>query len=59
MDFQYDEPDGDTKLSSGYTVGVEVTEPETDDGGGPPLVLVAVAGVVVLLAAGAYLRYGR
>lgn len=56
IDFQYEDADGDTKLSSGYSVGLEVTEPE---GGGPP-VLVIVLVVVVLVAVGAvaYRRYG-
>jgi hypothetical protein len=58
MDFEYDEPDGDTKLSSGYTFAVDVTEPSDDGGGGLPLSILAVlAGVVV--GVGGYLRYGR
>jgi hypothetical protein len=58
MDFQYDEADGDTKLSSGYNFAVDVTEP-TDDGGGLPLSILGVAAVVVVAAVGGYLRYGR
>ncbi|PSQ23937.1 sialidase [Halobacteriales archaeon QS_9_67_15] len=57
MDFEYDEPDGDTKLSSGYTFAVDVTEP-SDDGGGLPLSILAVLAVVVV-GVGGYLRYGR
>jgi hypothetical protein len=58
MDFQYDEADGDTKLSSGYNFAVDVTEP-TDDGGGLPLSILGVVAVVVVAAVGGYLRYGR
>jgi hypothetical protein len=41
LDFQYDEPDGDTKLSDTYRVPVEVTEQE---GGGGILSLVSGPG---------------
>jgi len=58
MDFEYDEPDGDTKLSSGYTFAVDVTEPSDDGGGGLPLSILAVLAVVVV-GVGGYLRYGR
>jgi len=58
MDFQYDEADGDTKLSSGYNFAVDVTEP-ADDGGGLPLSILGVVAVVVVAAVGGYLRYGR
>ena len=60
LDFQYDEPDGDTKLSDTYRVPVEVTE--SGDGGGVGgflsglgimgIVLVLVVVVVVLAAVG-------
>ncbi|MFC7139516.1 COG1361 S-layer family protein [Halosimplex aquaticum] len=58
MDFQYDEADGDTKLSSGYTFAVDVTEPEDDGGSGLPLSVIAVAVVAVIVVVG-YLRFGR
>jgi sialidase-1 len=48
MDFQYDDSSGDTKLSSGYNVGISVTESD-DSGGGVSLVL--VGGLVVLVPA--------
>lgn len=56
MDFQYDESDGDTKLSDTYNVPIEVVEPE-DSGGLPTSVVLLV--LVVLLAVGAigYRRY--
>jgi len=57
LDFQYDEPDGDTKLSSGYKVGVQVTEPE--DSGPPVLLIVALVALLAVAGAGAYLRFGR
>ncbi|WP_123538818.1 COG1361 S-layer family protein [Halosimplex salinum] len=59
MDFQYDEPDGDTKLSSGYKFAVDVVEPEDDGEGGAPLALIAVGIVGVVAVVGGYLRYGR
>ncbi len=49
LDFQYDDSNGDTKLSSGYNVGVSVTESDDSGGGGVPLVL--VGGFVVLVPA--------
>ncbi|QLH81850.1 COG1361 S-layer family protein [Halosimplex pelagicum] len=58
MDFQYDEADGDTTLSSGYTFAVDVTEPE-DSGGGLPVPAVVGALVVLALLVVGYLRYGR
>ena len=55
MDFQYDEPDGDTIISDTYQVPVQVTE---RSGGGLPIL--PIAGVlVVLLAGGGYLYYRR
>jgi hypothetical protein len=42
LDFQYDEPDGDTKLSDTYRVPIEVTE---SGGGGGILSLFAGAGM--------------
>ncbi len=56
VDFQYDEPDGDTKLSQTYRLAVSVEE--TEDGGSP---LMVVGGLVLTVAVGgavAYRRYG-
>jgi hypothetical protein len=58
VDFQYDEPDGDTKLSDTYQVALEVTEP-TEDGGlfatfGLPLAVLGLLGL-----AGAAFIYTR
>ncbi len=56
VDFQYDEPDGDTKLSQTYRLAVSVEE--TEDGG-PPLVLVgALLLTVVVGGAILYRQYG-
>jgi len=52
LDFQYDEPDGDTKLSDTYEVAVSV-EGSDDDGGGLPLSLL-VGGVLVIGVGGVY-----
>ncbi|MFC6941353.1 COG1361 S-layer family protein [Salinirubellus sp. GCM10025818] len=49
LDFQYDEPDGDTKLSDTYRVPVEVTESE---GGGFLGLLLGPGGLLVFLAVG-------
>ena len=49
MDFQYDEPDGDTKLSDTYRVPVEVIESE---GGGVPSLLSGPVGLVLVLLVG-------
>jgi hypothetical protein len=56
VDFQYDEPDGDTKLSDTYRLAVAVEETEES---GPPLVLVG-ALVLTVLVGGAilYRQYG-
>jgi len=59
MDFEYDDDEGDTKLSSGYKIAVDVTEPEDDGGDGLPLSVIAIAVVVIVLAGGGYMRYGR
>ena len=59
MDFQYEDSGGDTKLSSGYKIAVDVTEPEDDDGSGLPLPLIALAVVVIAIAGAGYVRYGR
>jgi len=57
VDFQYDEPDGETKLSDAYQVGVEVTESEGGPLGGL-LSTAALVGVVVPVAGG-YLWHRR
>jgi hypothetical protein len=52
VDFQYREPDGDTRLSDTYEVPIEVTEAEDS---GTPIGMIAGALVVVLvLVGGAY-----
>ena len=61
LDFQYDEPDGDTKLSDTYRVPVEVTE--SQGGGGILSLLLGPGGVglgLVLIVGGiAALRRSR
>ncbi|WP_225335446.1 COG1361 S-layer family protein [Halomicrobium urmianum] len=55
MDFQYEEPDGDTVTSDTYNVPVQV---QSDDGGsGPSLIAVGIAALVGVLAIGGYLRF--
>ena len=49
MDFQYDEPDGDTKLSDTYRVPVQVSESE---GGGLLSLLFGPVGLVLVLIVG-------
>ena len=56
MDFQYDQPDGDTIISDTYQVPVEVTA-DADGGGLPVLPIVGV--VAVLLVGGGFLYYRR
>lgn len=53
MDFQYEIPEGEQKLSETYTVAAQVTEPER---GGPSSVVLggAVLLVLALLAVGVY-----
>lgn len=53
VDFQYDESDGDTKLSDTYRIPVSVEQVETEQSG-PPLVILLGGGLAVSLA-GAYL----
>jgi hypothetical protein len=58
VDFQYDEPDGETKLSDTYQVGVRVTESE----GGPFSGVVSVSAALVgvfLPVVGGYLWHRR
>jgi hypothetical protein len=57
MDFQYDDADGDTTLSSGYTVAVDVTEPEDGGGSGLPVPVIVGALVVLALLVVGYLWY--
>jgi uncharacterized membrane protein len=56
MDFQYDQPDGDTIISDTYQIPVEVTA-DADGGGLPVLPIVGV--VAVLLVGGGFLYYRR
>jgi len=59
MDFQYDQPDGDTVTSRTYRTEVTVSEPEDDGGDLPlPLPVIALLALVVLAVAG-YLVYDR
>ncbi|WP_436909354.1 COG1361 S-layer family protein [Halosimplex marinum] len=57
LDFQYDDADGDTTLSSGYTVAVDVTEPEDSGGSGLPVPVIAGAVVVLVALVAGYLWY--
>ena len=57
MDFQYDEPDGDTRLSDTYMVPIEVTT--QSGGGGPPIGLIVGVVVLVVLVAGGVYFYRR
>ena len=49
IDFQYDEADGDRKISDTYKLAVDVTSDDSDGGGAFPMVLGAVLVVVVVL----------
>lgn len=51
LDFQYEDGDGDTRLSDSYDVPVQVTA--DDDGDGPPIVIIAVAALALLAILGA------
>ena len=55
LDFQYEEPDGDTPISDTYRVPIEVTE--RGGGGGLPLGTIAVVGLVAVVAIGGYVRF--
>jgi len=55
LDFQYEEPDGDTPVSDTYRVPVEVTT--SDGGGGFPLLAVGGLALVSVLAIGGYFRF--
>ena len=54
MDFQYDEPDGDTVTSDTYRVPVQVTH---QSGGGLPLATIGGAGLLVLVGLAAFVRF--
>ena len=56
LDFQYDDAEGDTRLSDSYDVPVRVTA--SQDGGGPSLPLLggAAAVLVALIGGAVYLR---
>ncbi|MFB6251467.1 MAG: COG1361 S-layer family protein [Halobellus sp.] len=55
MDFQYDQPDGDTIISDTYQVPIQVTE---SSGSGLPILPIG-GGVAVLLAVVGFLYYRR
>ncbi|WP_336359161.1 COG1361 S-layer family protein [Haladaptatus sp. ZSTT2] len=55
MDFQYDNEQGDTKLSDTYQLPVQVNEPE---GGGLPVIPIAVGAIAIALI-GLYVLYRR
>jgi hypothetical protein len=57
LDFQYEEPDGDTPVSDTYRVPVEVTT--ESGGGGLPLLPIGAAVLVVLLGVGGYVRFRK
>jgi len=57
LDFQYDEPDGDTKLSRTYKIPISVERPEDSGGGGPPVLL--IVGALLVVGVGAYLYRRR
>lgn len=56
LDFQYDTPDGETKLSDSYSVAVDVTEAE---GGGLPGPAVGFGALVVGLLIGGFVWFRR
>ena len=55
MDFQYEEPDGDTPVSDTYRIPIEVTT--SGDDGGLPIVAIGAVVVVLVLGVGGYLRF--
>lgn len=50
LDFQYEDADGDTRLSDSYDLAVQVTA--SDDSDGPPIAIIGVAAVVLLALLG-------
>lgn len=56
LDFRYDTPDGDTRISDTYQVPVSVTD---DGGGGLSLGLLGGVAVVVVIVAGFLVAYRR
>ena len=54
VDFQYEEPDGDTPISDTYRVPITVTEPSGD---GLPLSAIAGIALVAVIAIGGYVRF--
>ncbi|WP_049933905.1 COG1361 S-layer family protein [Halarchaeum acidiphilum] len=57
MDFQYDDTDGETKLSDYYQVPLAVHE--SGGSGGPPLGLIGGIVVLLLVVGGGYVYYKR
>lgn len=55
LDFRYEEPDGDTPISDTYRVPIDVTT--NSDDGGLPLLPIGVGLLLILLAAGGYIRF--
>ncbi|WP_254272114.1 COG1361 S-layer family protein [Haloarcula marina] len=56
LDFQYEEPDGDTPMSDTYRVAIDVTQ-RSGGGGGLPLTAIGAVSLVSLLAIGGYVRF--
>lgn len=56
VDFQYEEPDGDTPVSDTYQVPVTVTT-GGNGGGGLPLLGIGAGLVVIVLGVGGYFRF--
>jgi hypothetical protein len=54
VDFQYEEPDGDTPVSDTYRLPVSVTN---SGGGGSPLTAIVGVALVAALAIGGYFRF--
>ncbi|MBV0900594.1 COG1361 S-layer family protein [Haloarcula salina] len=54
VDFQYEEPDGDTPVSDTYRLPISVTN---TGGGGTPLTAIIGVAIVAVLAIGGYFRF--
>ncbi|WP_424003003.1 NEW3 domain-containing protein [Haloarcula salina] len=54
IDFQYEEPDGDTPVSDTYRLPISVTNA---GGGGTPLTAIIGVAIVAVLAIGGYFRF--